>query len=162
MAIASIGSVLPACTERPQGAVSSSTTNSLDYEPSGPVARAPLSPLAGSGSQPGYGSPPPRGTSQMPMPPYGSSSGSSPPYGNSYGGADPYGGADSQTAEFQGWRASPRWSAVEGDGCIEVEQDGRRQDAGRESGRMKVETCAKGTPGGETTAPAEMMALPDD
>jgi hypothetical protein len=76
-----------------------------------------------------------------------------PPYGNSYGGTDP------QSAELQGWRASPRWSAVEGDGCIEVEQNGRMQTD--ESARMKVETCAKGTPGDEDPAPAETMAPPD-
>jgi hypothetical protein len=156
MAIASIGCALPACTEPPQPAVNSSATNSFAYEPSGPVARAPLSPLAGSGSQPGYGSPPPHGTSQLPMPPYGNSSEPLPPYADSYGGADP------QTAELQGWRASPRWSAIEGEGCIEVEENRRMQDGESESARMQVETCAKGSPGGEAPAPAETMAPPDD
>jgi hypothetical protein len=88
------------------------------------------------------------------MPAYGNASGPLPPYGNSYGGADP------QTAEFQGWRASPRWSAVEGDGCIEVEPNGGMQDAG-ESARMNIETCAKETPGNKVSPPAETMAPPD-
>ena len=32
-----------------------------------------------------------------------------------------------------GWNASPRWSAVRGDGCVEVEQD--------PEGKFKVENC---------------------
>jgi hypothetical protein len=138
MAIASVGAAFSGCTERPQAAVNSPATNSLAYEPSGPVVRSPLSPLAGQTS------PPPLGNSQPPFP----------PYGNSYGGADP------QTAELQGWRASPRWSAIEGNGCIEVEQDGEaRREAEGEAPRMKVETCAKEAPG--APAPAETIAPPD-
>jgi hypothetical protein len=32
-------------------------------------------------------------------------------------------GADMQAADHLGWHASPRWAAVKGDNCIEVEQD---------------------------------------
>ncbi len=139
MAIASVGAAFSACAERPQAAVNSTGANSLAYKPSGPVVRSPLSPLGGHASRP------PFGNSQPPLPPYG---------GNSYGYAD------QQTAETQGWRASPRWSAIEGNGCIEVEQDGEaRREAEGEAPRMRVENCAKEAPG--AYAPAETIAPPD-
>jgi hypothetical protein len=39
-----------------------------------------------------------------------------------------------------GWQASPRWAAIKGNGCIEVEQDPRAKSAGVKAG-MKVESC---------------------
>ena len=139
MAMASIGAALLACTERPPSGVNATTARSMAYEPSGSVVRAPLSPPAG------YGSPPPLGDLQPP----------SPAYGNSLDD-----GADPQSAARSGWRASPRWSAIEGDGCIVVEEDrqsGREADS--ETPRMKVKNCSKETAGapasGEILAPAD-------
>jgi hypothetical protein len=39
-----------------------------------------------------------------------------------------------------GWQASPRWAAIKGNGCIEVEPGPRAKSAGGKAG-MKVETC---------------------
>jgi hypothetical protein len=51
--------------------------------------------------------------------------------------AGPGGEATGQTSA-PGWQASPRWAAIKGNGCIEVEPDPRAKPG---SG-MKVETCA--------------------
>ena len=119
--MASVGAALAACTDQPPSSVNSSAANSLAYERPAPVTRAPLAPPAGYGSS--YAPPPPLGA------PYGSASPPPASYPNS---AQYY--ADPQTAA-PGWQASPRWSAVEGDGCIEVEQDGQ-------DGQMKIDRCA--------------------
>jgi hypothetical protein len=119
--IAFAGVTLAACTDQPPSSVNSSSANSLAYERPAPVTRAPLTPPSGYGS--GYAPPPPLGA------PYGSSPPPPAPYPSA---AQDY--ADPQTAAL-GWQASPRWSAVEGDGCIEVEQGGQ-------DGQMKIDRCA--------------------
>ena len=119
--MAFVAAALAACTDEPRSTVNASATNSLAYERPAPVTRAPLAPPNGYGSS--YAPPPPLGA------PYGSPPPSPAPYQNSAQGY-----ADPQTAAL-GWQASPRWSAVEGDGCIEVEQGGR-------NGQMKIDRCA--------------------
>jgi len=119
--MASLAVALAACTDQPPSSVNSSSANSLAYERPAAVTRAPLAPPSGYGSS--YAPPSPLGA------PYASSSPPPAPYSNS---AEGY--ADPQTAAL-GWQASPRWSAVEGDGCIEVEQGGR-------DGQMKIDRCA--------------------
>ena len=146
--MASIGASLFACTERPPSQINSTAANAMAYERPVPVTRTPLAPPAGYGQR--YASPPPLGTSQPP-PLYGNSPAPSPLYGNF-----PHDGADPHTAEL-GWRASPRWSAIEGDGCIEVEQGGETGYGAQ----MKIERCAKQAPRGKAPAPAETMAPPD-
>jgi hypothetical protein len=143
--MALIGAALVACTERPPSSINSTTANAMAYERPAPVVRAPLAPPQG------YASPPPLGTSPSPPSPYGNSPAPSPLYGNF-----PDEGADPQTAGL-GWRASPRWSAIEGDGCIEVEEGGQ---TGHEA-QMKIEECARQARRGEAPAPAETMAPPD-
>jgi hypothetical protein len=120
--MALLAAALAACTDQPRSTVNSSSTNSLAYERPAPVTRAPLAPPTGYGSS--YAPPPPLGA------PYASSSPPPAPYPKS---AQDY--ADPQTATL-GWQASPRWSAVEGDGCIEVEQGGG-------DGQMKIDRCAQ-------------------
>ena len=39
------------------------------------------------------------------------------------------------------WNASPRWSAIQGDGCIVVDQVA---GAGARAGNMNVEKCSSG------------------
>jgi hypothetical protein len=134
IAVALAGLALAGCSgERFSGSSSaeSSSANSYAYEPPGSITRAPLSAPPGYGAQPGYDSQPGYGA----QPGYGSgqSYGSPPPlgspsappaYGNSQGyGSQAYGGAP-DTAALGGWRASPRWSAVQGNDCIEVQQGG--------------------------------------
>ena len=144
--MASAGAALAACTDQPPSSVNSSTTNSLAYERPAPVTRAPLAPPAGYGSS--YAPPPPLGGPPPLGAPYGS-----PPAPAPYANSAQY-GADPQTAAL-GWQASPRWSAVEGDGCIEVEQAG-------DGGQMKIDRCAKQAPRGEVPAPAGTLAPRDD
>jgi hypothetical protein len=117
-----VAAALAACTDQPRSDVNSASTNSLAYERPAAVTRAPLAPPSGYGSS--YAPPPPLGA------PYASPSPPPASYPNS---AESY--ADPQTAPL-GWQASPRWSAVEGDGCIEVEQEGH-------DGQMKIDRCAQ-------------------
>jgi hypothetical protein len=49
-------------------------------------------------------------------------------------------GAEPQTAAH--WRASPRWAAVKGEGCIVVEQDPQAKFAAQAEA-AKVENCSK-------------------
>jgi len=72
----------------------------------------------------GFG-PPPSADSRPLYPP------ASAPYGNGYNpGYNPYGSTYSngsyppRSAAVGGWQTSPRWSAVQGNGCVIVEQDG--------------------------------------
>jgi hypothetical protein len=57
-----------------------------------------------------------------------------------------YGEQANQTAP--GWQASPRWAAIKGKGCIEVEPESAGQ------GGMKVEAC----PGDKAEAPPRAPA----
>jgi hypothetical protein len=138
--MASAAAALAACTDQPRTTVNSSSTNSLAYERPAPVTRAPLAPPTGYASS--YASPPPLGA------PYAASSPPPAPYSNS---ARDY--ADPQTATL-GWQASPRWSAVEGDGCIEVEQESH-------DGQMKIDRCAQ-QESRRDPAPESTLAPRDD
>ena len=137
--MASAGAALAACTDQPPSSVNSSSANSLAYERPAPVTRAPLAPPSGYGSS--YAPPPPLGAPYGPPP-------APAPYANS-AQAD----ADPQTAAL-GWQASPRWSAVEGDGCIEVEPGGA-------DGQMKIDRCAKQSSRAQPLAPTETLAPRD-
>jgi len=59
------------------------------------------------------------------------------PYGSS-----PSEGAEPQMGARDEWRASPRWAAVKGEGCIVVEQD-LDAAAQAEAAKMNVENCSK-------------------
>ena len=75
----------------------------------------------------------------------------------------PAGGTAGET-RAPGWQASPRWAAIKGNGCIEVEPDPQAK-----SGRgMKVETCggekAKAPPQEKSAeiAPPDAVEMPPD
>jgi hypothetical protein len=98
---------------------------------------------------PGYGAPPPGGYAPPPSgygPPPSADSRplyppASAPYGNgynSYGGTYNNGYAP-RSAAVGGWQTSPRWSAVQGNGCVVVDQDGGASGT-------RVRTCANGQP----------------
>ncbi len=56
----------------------------------------------------------------------------------------PVGYASPQTAAQLGWRASPRWSAVKGKGCIVVEQDPQAKFAAQaKAAKVRVKNCSK-------------------
>jgi hypothetical protein len=134
--MAAAGATLAACTDQPHSSANSGAANALAYERPAPVTRAPLAPPSGYGS------------ASAPLPPLGAPYGAPPapaPYASSAQAE-----ADPQTAAL-GWQASPRWSAVEGDGCIEVEQGG-------EGGQMKIDRCAKQQGSEQAPAPATSLA----
>jgi hypothetical protein len=120
-AATAIGIALLSCTAPQPPAVDSAKTSQMVYDPAAPVIRAPLSPPAG------YASPPSPTNSPTPLAPYGSS---------------PNEGLEPQTRAREEWRASPRWGAVKGDGCIVVAQD-LEAAAQAEAAKMKVENCKK-------------------
>ena len=120
-ATTAVGIALLSCTAPQPSAVHSPTTTPVVNEPSASVVRAPLSPPVG------YASPPPLTNSPTPLAPYANS---------------PNEGAEPQTAPHGVWRASPRWAAVKGDGCIVVAQD-LEAAAQAEAAKMKVENCSK-------------------
>ncbi len=56
----------------------------------------------------------------------------------------PVGYASPQTAAQLGWRASPRWNAVKGEGCIVVEQDPQAEFAAQTTAaKVRVKECSK-------------------
>jgi hypothetical protein len=59
-----------------------------------------------------------------------------------------------------GWQASPRWAAIKGNGCIEVEPDQQAKSGTGKAG-MKVEACG----GDKAKAPPQEksveIALPE-
>jgi hypothetical protein len=59
-----------------------------------------------------------------------------------------------ETAGAGEWRASPRWSAIRGDGCIEVKP---AEDA---AGTLSVENCSNDP--GDAPPDAEKFALPPE
>jgi hypothetical protein len=123
MATTAVGMASLSCTAPQPSAVSSATTTPMVNEPSAPVVRAPLSPPAG------YASPPPLINSPTPLAPYANS---------------PNEGPEPQTAAHGAWRASPRWAAVKGEGCIVVEQDPKAKFGDQEEeGKFRVENCSK-------------------
>jgi hypothetical protein len=107
---------LISCSTRETSAVDSPSP--MTYEPSSPVARAPLAPPVG------YSSPSLPGSSATPFASHADPSSSD---------------FESPTAALGTWQASPRWGAVKGEGCIEVEQDPQA--------RYRVESCSKGDNG---------------
>jgi hypothetical protein len=123
-----VGIALLSCTAPQPPAVHSPTATPMVNEHLAPVVRAPLSPLVG------YASPPPLA-----------------PYANS-----PNEGAEPQTAAH--WRASPRWNAVKGEGCIVVEQDAQAKFADQsEAAKVRVENCSK--EGADDLTPAQPEEL---
>jgi hypothetical protein len=93
----------------------------MAYEPPTPVVHEPLPPPVG------YVSPPSLPNSPTPVAPYANA---------------PNEGAEPQTAAH--WRASPRWAAVKGEGCIVVEQDPQAKFADQsEAAKVRVENCSK-------------------
>ncbi len=120
-----------------------------------PGGYAPPPPSYGS-QAPGYGAPPPGGyapppsgfgpppsADQRPLYPPASA-----PYGNTY---NPYGGTYNngsyapRSAAVGGWQTSPRWSAVQGNGCVVVEPDGG-------AAGTRVRTCANAPRRGQSAA----------
>jgi hypothetical protein len=118
-AAALLGATLLSCAPQQQTELRPATPGPMLYEPAASVARAPLSPPSGYTSPPDLASPPglafPPGLASAPPP--------LAPYQNSVDGG-----------EMQ-WRASPRWSAVEGDGCVVVDQEPET------AGRFSVKNC---------------------
>ncbi len=173
-AMASICAALSGCTGdrlSDSSSVGSTAANSYAYEPPGSVTRAPLGAPPGYGSgygaQPGYGAPSNYGQRQGygSPPPLGGPPAPLAPYGNSYSDNSYNYGAEPQTTNL-GWQASPRWSAIEGDGCVEVEPGGQT-GAG-----TRVRNCANKAPRAQAPraealdpltdpAPVETMAPPD-
>ena len=98
---------LLSCSDLRRPAEQPSTTSAMGYEPAGSVARAPLAPPVG------YSSP-------TPLAPYPRNESTEPPM-----------------TGLGEWRASPRWAAIEGGGCIEIEP------AEDEAGNFRVENCSK-------------------
>ena len=121
MAVTAIGMALLSCSAPQLSTVRSPTSSPMADEPSAPVIRAPLSPLAG----------------YAPQPPLTNSQTSLVPYGNS-----PSDDAEPQTAALGAWRASPRWAAVTGEGCIVVEQ-GSQNATQAQNEKFKVENCTE-------------------
>jgi hypothetical protein len=116
------GIALLSCTAPQPSAVPPATTP-MANESSGPVVRTPLSPPVG------FASPAFAPNSPTPLEPYASS---------------PDDGAYAQTGAGGAWRASPRWSAVKGDGCIEVDQYPQAKVATQaEAAKARIENCSK-------------------
>jgi len=117
--------------------------------PSGYASQAP-----GYGAPPGGYAPPPSGYGPPPSS-YGPSADQRPlyppasaPYGGTYnGGAYNNGYGAPRTGAVGGWQTSPRWSAVQGNGCVVVEQDGPTPGT-------RVRTCANGQHQGQKPAAA--------
>ena len=116
------GIALLSCTAPQPSAVPPAATP-MANESSGPVVRTPLSPPVG------YASTAFAPNSPTPLEPYVSS---------------PNDGADAQTGAGGVWRASPRWAAVKGDGCIEVDQYPQAKFATQaEAAKARIENCSK-------------------
>lgn len=122
-ATTAVGIALLSCTAPQPSAVNSPTTTSMINEPSGSVVRAPLSPPVGYAP----GSPLP--SSPTPLVPYANA---------------PNEGSEVQTPPQGAWRASPRWAAVKGDGCIVVDQYPQAKFAApAEAAKARIENCPK-------------------
>jgi hypothetical protein len=112
MVVAAVGIALLSCEARQPTDVQSSATLPMGSEPLAPIARSSLSPPMG------YADPAPLNSSPRPLVPYANV---------------PDEEAESQTVAG-GWRASPQWAAVQGNGCIEVQS---------EASKYRVENCSK-------------------
>ena len=114
------GIALLSCSALQPSAGDSSSTSLTVYEPSAPIIRAPLSPPMGSSFQ-------------------SLARSSAPSVGNTNSR-----GADLRTPPHGTWRASPRWAAVKGDGCIVVEQNPESKIAAEAHARkFRVENCSQ-------------------
>jgi hypothetical protein len=113
-AITAVGTALLSCTASQPPLADASPTPPIVYGARASVVHAPLPPPVG------YASPAPLINAPMPLASYGN---------------PPNERAEPQTAAPQVWRASPRWAAVRGKGCIVVEQNPQAKFA--------VENCAK-------------------
>jgi hypothetical protein len=116
------GSVLLSCDARQPTAVQPSSPVAVGSEPLAPIARSPLSPPMG------YATSGPANSLPTPLVPYSNSSSD-----------------EDESQEAQGgWVASPQWAAVQGKGCIEVEQDPRDDQAGVQSDtpKVRVQSCS--------------------
>ena len=114
-----IGATLLSCTAPQRPIADAPSAPPMSYEPLAPVARTPLSPPVG---YVGYASPPRLTNSPTSLAPYGNSLDE---------------GAEPQTAAHGVWRASPRWAAVKGEGCIVVGQDQAKAT------KVTVDNCSK-------------------
>ena len=136
-ATVAVGLALLSCTVPQSSAVNTPTTTPMFNEPLAPVVRAPLLPPAG------YASPPPLTDSPTPLAPYANS---------------PNEGTEPETAAQGVWRASPRWAAVTGEGCIAVEQDPQAKFAAPAgAAKVRVEDCSKEDAGDPIPAPPEEL-----
>ena len=119
-AATAVGMALISCSER--AALYSPANSRMLYEPSAPIERAPLAPPAGYASA----------ASNAPTPP-------------TLHGRFPNEGAQSMATAPGGWRSSPRWGVVKGQGCIVVDEDtqARLSSAETAKAKAKVETCSK-------------------
>lgn len=117
------GSVLLSCDARQPTAVHSSSPVAVGSEPLAPVARSPLLPPTS------YATSAPKNSLPTPLVPYSNSSSD---------------GDESQGAQG-GWVASPQWAAVQGKGCIEVEQDPGDDQAVAQADapKVRVQNCSK-------------------
>ena len=118
-----VGMALSSCSAPPPAPEHPSTTSPMSYEPSAPVVRAPLSPPIG------YSSPPSLTNFPTSLTPYGDS---------------PNENVESDPAAH-GWHASPPWAAVQGQGCIVVEQDAKNTNPVQaDAAKVKVENSSRG------------------
>jgi hypothetical protein len=133
VATAVVGIALLSCDAPQPSAGHSATITPMVYEPLAPVVRAPLSPPAG------YASPPPPTNLPTPLAPHASSVN------------------ESGEARIDAWRASRRWAAVTGEGCIVVEQNPQTNVAApSDAAKVKVEKCSKEDANQSTAQPEEL------
>ena len=130
-AITAVGMALPSCSGPPSATVDSPTTSQMVYEPSGRVARAPLSPPVGYAS--------PQRNSPTPFASYDS----------------PNEGAEPKAPAPGEWRASPRWATVKGKSCIVVEQDAQAKFGVEQCSKEDFDA------GNEVSAPHSNVSGPD-
>jgi hypothetical protein len=110
MVAAAVGIALASCEAREPANVQSAAPLPMGTEPLAPITRSSLSPPVG------YADPSPLNSSPTPLVPR-------PTRPNEEAGSVP-----------DGWRASPRWAAVQGNGCIEVQS---------EASKYRVENCSQ-------------------
>lgn len=126
MVTSAAGIALLSCSATQPSADNVSSTGST-IEPSAPIVRAPLA------APMGYASPSPHANSQKLPPPH----------------ASPYAGPDPDAASVGAWRASPRWAAVRGDGCVVVHQESNAADRPK----FRVANCSE-----EQDAPTHLQS----
>jgi hypothetical protein len=104
-----------------QPSTARSSASAPVFETSGSVVRVPLSPPAG----------------YQPPTQVSTASASSASFEGSFNHGR-------ETGAVGKWRASPRWAAIRGNGCVVVEQDRQTDSAvGTNSAKFRVERCSK-------------------